>query len=281
MFVNYLAPADLDSALAAFAEGNWTVLAGGTDFYPTRVGRPLTESVIDISGIDELRGITVTDDWYRIGALTRWADIRDADLPNAFDGLRLAAAEVGGIQVQNAGTIAGNLCNASPAADGIPPLLTLDASVELTSQTGSRVVPLSAFLTGYRQTDLRPDELVTAVVIPRDVEEAFSDFQKLGSRSYLVISIVMVATVVATSADGTIADARIAVGACSPVAQRLTQLESDLRGLKPSDRLEDLPTTDHLEDLAPIDDVRATATYRLDATLALIRRSLRDFSESR
>jgi CO/xanthine dehydrogenase FAD-binding subunit len=96
-----------------------------------------------------------------------------------------------------------------------------------------------------------------------------------------VISIVMVATVVATSADGTIADARIAVGACSPVAQRLTQLESDLQGLKPSDRLEDLPTTDHLEDLAPIDDVRATATYRLDATLALIRRSLRDFSESR
>jgi CO/xanthine dehydrogenase FAD-binding subunit len=279
--MQYVAPSDLDGALAAFAEGNWTVLAGGTDFYPTRVGRPLTESVIDISGIDELRGITVTDDWYRIGALTRWADIRDADLPNAFDGLRLAAAEVGGIQVQNAGTIAGNLCNASPAADGIPPLLTLDASVELTSQTGSRVVPLSAFLTGYRQTDLRPDELVTAVVIPRDVEEAFSDFQKLGSRSYLVISIVMVATVVATSADGTIADARIAVGACSPVAQRLTQLESDLRGLKPSDRLEDLPTTDHLEDLAPIDDVRATATYRLDASLALIRRSLRNFSESR
>jgi CO/xanthine dehydrogenase FAD-binding subunit len=279
--MQYVAPSDLDGALAAFAEGNWTVLAGGTDFYPTRVGRPLTESVIDISGIDELRGITVTDGWYRIGALTRWADIRDADLPNAFDGLRLAAAEVGGIQVQNAGTIAGNLCNASPAADGIPPLLTLDASVELTSQTGSRVVPLSAFLTGYRQTDLRPDELVTAVVIPRDVEEAFSDFQKLGSRSYLVISIVMVATVVATSADGTIADARIAVGACSPVAQRLTQLESDLQGLKPSDRLEDLPTTDHLEDLAPIDDVRATATYRLDATLALIRRSLRDFSESR
>jgi CO/xanthine dehydrogenase FAD-binding subunit len=281
MFVNYLAPTDLDSALAAFAEGNWTVLAGGTDFYPTRVGRPLTEPVIDISGIDELRGITMTEDSYRIGALTRWADIRDADLPSAFDGLRLAAAEVGGVQVQNAGTIAGNLCNASPAADGIPPLLTLDASVELSSQAGSRVIPLSAFLTGYRQTDLRPDELVTALIVPRNVEEAFSDFQKLGSRSYLVISIVMVATLVATAADGTIADARIAVGACSPVARRLTQLESELRGLRPTDRLEDLPAGEHLDHLAPIDDVRATAAYRLDATLALIRRSLRNFSESR
>ncbi|MGH8959322.1 MAG: FAD binding domain-containing protein, partial [Acidimicrobiia bacterium] len=203
-----------------------------------------------------------------------------ADLPRAFDGLRLAASEVGGIQVQNAGTIAGNLCNASPAADGIPPLLTLDASVELTSQGGRRVVPLPTFLTGYRQTDLRSDELVTAVMVPRDVEGAFSDFQKLGSRSYLVISIVMVATVIATAPDGTIAEARIAVGACSPVARRLTQLEFELRGVHKSDRLQDLPTTDHLTDLAPIDDVRATAAYRLDATLALIRRSLRRFAES-
>ena len=114
-----------------------------------------------------------------------------------------------------------------------------------------------------------------------DVEEAFSDFQKLGSRSYLVISIVMVATVVATAGDGTIADARIAVGACSPVAQRLTQLESDLWGLGPTDRMEDLLTGKHLNGLAPIDDVRASAAYRLEATLALIGRSLRNFSESR
>ncbi|HEX5671272.1 MAG TPA: xanthine dehydrogenase family protein subunit M [Acidimicrobiia bacterium] len=279
--MNYLAPADLDAALAACAEGNWTVLAGGTDFYPTRVGRPLTEPVIDISGLDELRGITVTEDSYRIGALTRWADIRKADLPRAFDGLRLAAGEVGGVQVQNAGTIAGNLCNASPAADGIPPLLTLDASVELASQTGRRVIPLQAFLTGYRQTDRRPDELVTAVIVPRGVEGAFSDFQKLGSRSYLVISIVMVATLIEIAGDGTIDEARIAVGACSPVAQRLTQLESELRGLNSSDRLEDLPNRDHLSALAPIDDVRATASYRLDATLALIRRSLRRLAEAK
>jgi len=278
--MQYLAPADLEGALAAVADGTRTVVAGATDFYPVRVGRPLTEPVIDISGLDELRGIIVTENSYRIGALTRWADITAADLPQAFDGLRLAAAQIGGIQVQNAGTIAGNLCNASPAADGIPPLLTLDASVELTSQAGRRVVPLQAFLTGYRRTDRRPDELVTAVIVPRGVEKAFSDFQKLGSRSYLVISIVMVATVIESAGDGIIGEARIAVGACSPVAQRLTQLESELRGLRNSDRLEDLPTRDHLTGLAPIDDVRATASYRLDATLALVRRSLRRFAES-
>ena len=135
------------------------VLAGGTDVYPQHVGRPLPEPVIDIGGIAELRGVDVTADAYRIGALTRWADVADAALPACFDGLRAAASQVGSVQVQNAGTVGGNLCNASPAADGIPPLLSLDASVELTSIAGSRVLSLEAFLTGYRQTALRPDEL--------------------------------------------------------------------------------------------------------------------------
>jgi CO/xanthine dehydrogenase FAD-binding subunit len=279
MAVEYLAPSDLDTALAAVAERPWIVLAGGTDFYPARVGRPLTEPVIDISGIEELRGITRSDDSYRIGALTRWSDIKKADLPRVFDGLRIAAAEVGGIQVQNAGTIAGNLCNASPAADGIPPLLTLDARVELSSSSGKREIPLDAFLTGYRQTALRPGELVTAVLAPLDRENAFSDFQKLGSRSYLVISIVMVATVLEVGTDGQVSDARVAVGACSPVAQRLVQLENDLRGVRVKDLVQ-VPERSHLAPLAPIDDVRATASYRMDATLALIRRSFRRYAES-
>lgn len=277
--MKYLAPADLDTALEVLGDGSWTVVAGGTDFYPARVGRPLTEPVVDISGVSGLRGIT-TDESYRIGALTRWAEIRDADLPRCFDGLRLAARELGAVQVQNAGTIAGNICNASPAADGIPPLLTLNASVELTSRNGTRVVSLDGFLTGYRQTDLRPGELLTAVIIPREVETSFSDFLKLGSRTYQVISIVMVAAVIATAADGTITDARLAVGACSPVTQRLTDLEADLMGRRIADDLEDLVTMHHLAVLSPIDDVRATATYRLDAALTLIRRLLRRAREA-
>ena len=272
--MQYLLPADLESALVAMADGQWTVMAGGTDFYPARVGRPLTESVIDLSGLTELRGITVAADHYRIGALTRWADIRDAQLPRCFDGLRLAAREVGVVQVQNAGTIGGNLCNASPAADGVPPLLTINASVELTSGTGSRVVALPDFLTAYRQTALQPGELLTAVVVPRDAETAVSDFLKLGSRSYLVISIAMVASAIQVSGDGVIVEARLAVGACSPVAKRLAELEADLLGRNVSDQLELIPAIDHLASLSPIDDVRASAAYRLEAVVALIRRLL-------
>lgn len=273
--MRYLAPTDLESALAAIADEAWTPLAGGTDFYPARVGRPLTEPVIDISGLENLRGIAVTEDSYRIGALTRWADIRKADLPNCFEGLRRAAREIGGVQVQNAGTIAGNLCNASPAADGIPPLLTLNASVELSSRSGLRTVPMRDFLVGYRQIDLRQGELMTAVTVPRGAETASSDFLKLGSRSYLVISIVMVASVIQLSRDGTIEDARIAVGACSPVAQRLPGLEAGLRGRHLTDQLDRVPDPDHLSVLSPIDDFRATAAYRLEAALVLIRRLLR------
>ncbi|MGH8927892.1 MAG: FAD binding domain-containing protein, partial [Acidimicrobiia bacterium] len=118
----YLAPTDLDVALEALAGESLTVLAGGTDFYPARVGKPLIEPVLDISHLSSLRGIEISAGSYRIGALTHWSDIREATLPAGFDGLRLAAREVGAAQVQNAGTIGGNLCNASPAADGIPPL---------------------------------------------------------------------------------------------------------------------------------------------------------------
>ena len=273
--MQYLAPLDLESALEVMALETRTVLAGGTDFYPARVGRPLDAPVLDISGLSQLRGISVAEDSYRIGALTRWSDIRDADLPPCFDGLRGAAREIGGVQVQNAGTIGGNLCNASPAADGIPPLLTLNARVELTARSGIRLVALSDFLTGYRQTDLRPGELLTAVMVPRSGENAFTDFSKLGSRTYLVISIVMVASFIETSSEGTITDARLAIGACSPVALRLPDLEAALVGSPLTDDLEQLVKMDHLTPLSPIDDVRASADYRRRAALTLIRRSLR------
>jgi CO/xanthine dehydrogenase FAD-binding subunit len=272
MPLDYLVPADVDAAVEMRGAG-CAVLAGGTDLYPQHVGRPLTQSVADIGGLSELRGIEETADGHRIGALTRWADVAAAALPGCFDGLRAAAREVGSVQVQNAGTVGGNLCNASPAADGIPPLLTLDASVELTSMTGRRVVPLEDFLTGYRQTALRSDELLTAVLIPCGAEDARSAFLKLGLRRYLVISVVMVAVVVAIDADGRIAEARVAVGACSPVAQRLRSLESVLVGRSTVD-VAAATIAKHLSSLSPIDDVRATSDYRLEAASVLVQRAL-------
>jgi CO/xanthine dehydrogenase FAD-binding subunit len=265
-------PADVAAALEMRGAG-YTVLAGGTDLYPQHVGRPMPSRVVDIGGLTELRGIAETDGGFRIGALTRWADVAAAALPGAFDGLRAAAREVGAVQVQHAGTIGGNLCNASPAADGVPALLTLDASVELTSATGTRSLALESFLTGYRQTALSPDELLTGVVVPGMVDGARAAFLKLGLRRYLVISVVMVAAVVVLDASGAIADARVAVGACSPVAQRLRSLEPELVGRSPVD-VDEATVAGHLEALDPIDDVRATAAYRRAAASVLVRRAL-------
>jgi CO/xanthine dehydrogenase FAD-binding subunit len=270
--MEYLVPTDVATAVEMLGAGS-AVLAGGTDLYPQHVGRPFTQSVVDIGGLTELRGIEEVAGGYRIGALTPWADVATAPLPTVFDGLRAAAREVGSVQVQNAGTVGGNLCNASPAADGIPPLLTLDASVELTSTAGTRVLPLDGFLTGYRQTALGPDELLTAVLIPRGAEDARSAFLKLGLRRYLVISVVMVAAVVTVDADERITEARVAVGACSPVAQRLRSLEAKLVG-RSVDELDASTIAEHLSTLTPIDDIRATAAYRLEAASVLVRRAL-------
>ena len=278
--VEYLVPNDVATAVEMRARGG-SVLAGGTDLYPSHVGRPLEGPILDIGGLAELRGIAETPAGYRIGALTRWADVASATLPSGFDGLRAAAREVGSVQVQQAGTVGGNLCNASPAADGVPPLLTLDASVELTSPAGTRVLELEGFLTGYRTTALRPDELLTAVLIPRRLQDARSEFLKLGLRRYLVISIAMVAAAIVIGADDRIAHARIAVGACSPVATRLRSLESEVTRRSVEEDLGSIVRPEHLSELSPIDDVRGTAAYRLDAATHLVRRAVASFGGRR
>jgi CO/xanthine dehydrogenase FAD-binding subunit len=270
----YLRPSTVEEAVAALAANGAKILAGGTDFYPALGDKPVKTPVLDITAIRDLAGIKSTPSEIRIGARTSWTEIVKADLPPAFDGLKAAAREVGSIQIQNAGTIGGNLCNASPAADGVPPLLALDASVELVSPRGLRRLKLGEFILGNRRTALASDEIMTTVVIPQPHVKARSSFLKLGSRRYLVISIAMVATVVAVE-DGIIADARIAVGACSAVAQRLEALEADLRGRKMTEMAR-IVKPHHLASLTPIDDVRATAAYRKDAALTLIVRALEE-----
>lgn len=271
---SYLRPTSLDEALVALAERPWTMLAGGTDIYPARVGRSVGDDILDVTALPELRAIAVSDEMIRIPALATWTDVIRADLPRAFDGLKAAARAVGGVQIQHRGTVAGNLCNASPAADALPNLIALDARVELTSATGRREVPVGAFVVGNRRTIRRPDELVTAVLVPRPGDSARSAFLKLGSRAYLVISIAMVAVVVEQGDDGAISTARIVVGACSEVPRRIGAAEARLVGREPTAALiEEIESAD-LADLTPIDDVRATAAYRRDAALTLVRRAL-------
>jgi CO/xanthine dehydrogenase FAD-binding subunit len=275
----YLRPDTLDKAVNALASSGGKILAGGTDFFPSLGDRPVIVDVVDISGIAELNGIVEEPDYIRIGGLTTWTEVIQAALPRCFDGLKAAAREIGGVQIQNRGTVAGNLCNASPAADSIPPLLTLDAEVELASQAGTRRVLLADFIVGNRKTLRRPGEILSRVFVPRTVENAASTFLKLGARRYLVISIAMVSVVIQADAVGRVADARVAVGSCSAVATRLTNLERTLLGA-PVAGLESLVGADHLKDLSPISDIRGTAAYRQDAALRLVQRALNAFARS-
>ena len=261
------------------ASSGGQILAGGTDFFPSFGDRPVAGTVVDISGLGELKGVVKDPKYIRIGGLTTWTEVVKTPLPRCCDGLKAAAREIGGIQIQNRATVAGNLCNASPAADSVPPLLTLDADVELVSQAGVRRVALADFIVGNRKTLRRPGEILSQIFVPRAVENAASTFLKLGARRYLVISIAMVAAVIRMDSDGRVTAARVAIGSCSVVARRLPDLEHALIGASvasgaASPTLGSLATADHLKDLSPVSDVRATAAYRRDAALRLVRRAL-------
>jgi CO/xanthine dehydrogenase FAD-binding subunit len=270
---DYLRPTSLDEALAALAARPWTMFAGGTDVYPANVGRPISDDVLDVTALPGLRAITVTDGVLRIPALSTWTDIVRTDLPPAFDGLKAAARSIGGVQIQNRGTLTGNLCNASPAADGLPNLMALDARVELASAGGRREVPVGEFVVGNRRTIRRADELVTAIRVPAPSASARSTFLKLGSRAYLVISIVSVAAVIDVERDRVVS-ARIVVGACSEVPMRMEAAESRLVGEVAATGLAGRIQPDDLSVLSPIDDMRGTAVYRRDAALTLVRRAV-------
>jgi CO/xanthine dehydrogenase FAD-binding subunit len=270
----YLKPKTLNEAVSLLASAGGQILAGGTDFYPALGDRLPQGRVVDITSLSEIRGISNDGEWIRIGGLTTWSEVIRTPLPRCFDALKAAAMEVGSVQIQNRGTVAGNLCNASPAADGVPPLLALDAQVEMASSAGRRRLPLPQFLVGNRKTSRRPDEILAAVLIPRRMQNAASAFLKLGARRYLVISISMVAVVLLADEADSVAEARVAVGSCSAKAQRLEELERRLVGLPAKAGVGTAVTAEHLKNLSPIDDVRATAAYRQDASLTLVRRAL-------
>ena len=264
----------IEEALDQLSRQPLRIVAGGTDVFPGLVDRPLREHVLDITALRELRGITRHDGFFRIGALTTWTDVIRAELPAWFDGLKLAAREIGGVQIQNAGTVAGNVCNASPAADGAVALLALDAEVELQGPGGTRRLGLADFVLGPRRIALGPGEMVTGLHVPDVKERGVSDFLKLGARHYLVISIAMVSAVVHVDDGGRVSRAGVAVGACSPVAMRLPAVEAKLLGRKVGDGWADAAEAGDLEALSPISDVRGSGEYRLDAALTLLRRSL-------
>ena len=177
-------PRSVAEAASLLAAGDWAVLAGGTDLYPAHVGRPIARPVLDLSRHRRLaRHSPQRAGGWRIGATTTWSDvIRGRPAAAVRRACKAAAREVGGVQIQNAGTVAGNLCNASPAADGVPALLALDAEVELQSAAGRARLPLEDFVLGSRRTARRHDELRDRDARAGARRRARSAFLKLGAR---------------------------------------------------------------------------------------------------
>lgn len=273
--MDYRRAQNLEDAVSLRERMGYPFVAGGTDIYPSIENGARFPGLIDISRIDALGGKIRRegDDWI-IPALTTWTDIVTADLPAQFDSLKQAASEVGGRQIQNTGTVAGNICNASPAADGIPALMAMDARTVVIGPAGEREVPLKSFVLGNRKTDLREGELLSAVKVPVRGLRTASVFRKLGARRYLVISIVMAAATLECDEAGKITYAGISVGACAARALRLPAWEAALLGV-PVAEIESVGIdAAFLASLSPMDDIRGTGDYRKHAAGVLVSEAL-------
>jgi CO/xanthine dehydrogenase FAD-binding subunit len=264
--------ATLDEAVRLLANepGAWRPLAGGTDvMVQLGAGTLSNRQHVSIWGIRDLRRIDVDTEAVTLGALTTFSDIlRHETLRSDFPLLGRAAADTGGIANQNRGTIAGNIANASPAADTPPALLVYDAQLELTSVRGRRTVPYERFHSAYKQMDLAPDELITAVRLPRR-RGWHQHYRKVGARRAQAISKVCFAGAALLEAGG-IADIRLAFGSVAPTVVRAIDTEALLRGISVDGGSVDRAGAALVAELRPIDDVRSTATYRRQVAVNLL-----------
>ena len=271
-------PESLGEALGLLAQGQgWRPIAGGTDLMVQITGElaPPPERVLDIWRLDELRGIEVADGALVLGALTTYSDIRRSELcQEHLPALVEAAATIGAAQIQNRGTIGGNIVNASPAGDTLPVLLTTDADFTLASANGRRVVAAADFWPAYRQPDRRPDELLSHVRVPlprgRQVR-----FRKVGTRRAQAISKVVLA--LAWREDGGVwRDVRLALGSVAATPIRARATEAVLEGAAPRQTTADHAAVTLANEIQPIDDVRSTADYRRVVAARVLHRLLRE-----
>lgn len=267
-----LNPGTLAEALALRASNpDAQPIAGGTDLMVViEAGGPAPGRVMNLWGIKELRGITVDDAGLRIGALSTWSDIIASDACQTHaPALVEAAKTVGARQIQNRGTIGGNIANASPAGDSLPVLLALDAEIEAASVRGTRGVAMDDLYTGYRQLSLAEDELITAVRLPLKHAGDRQHFRKVGTRMAQSISKVVMGARVRIE-DGVVTEARVAFGSVAAVPLRAKHVEAALVG-KPVDPA----AADAVaQDITPIDDIRSTADYRNSVARRVLRRIL-------
>ncbi len=282
----YLAPLTLEEAAQAATEGNATLLAGGTDLMPqTRAAARRLEAVLlNINRIDELKGIMASGDTIRLGALTTVAEILESDLLVRGAEVLVETADCfASGQVRNSATIGGNICNASPAADLVVPLLLLEAEVELVSWRGgnmrSRCISLCEFFTGPGQTRRERNEILTSIHFRVSGEGTVAGFKKFGTRPALDIAVISVG-ILARKKNGRLQNVKVAYGAVAPTPIRGWKTEAALEGSAVDEVCSSSMIAAMEADISPISDVRASAWYRKQVLCEMTRRLLRDVNGS-
>jgi len=270
-------PRTLPEAYSLLASDVYRPIAGGTDLIVQitgELGEP-PERIIDLWRLDELRGIRVEDGALVVGALCTYTEIRRSALVGEWlPALAEAAATIGAAQIQNRGTLGGNIANASPAGDTLPVLLAADASITLGSARGEREVAAVDFWTAYRETARAPDELVLRVRFPLESRRTIR-FRKVGTRRAQAISKVVMA--LAYREDGGVwRDVRVALGSVAATPVRVAQTEGVLEGAAPRQTVADHAAATITREIAPIDDVRSTADYRRSVSGRILHRILRE-----
>jgi CO/xanthine dehydrogenase FAD-binding subunit len=272
-------PRTLAAAYTMLTETPARPIAGGTDLMVALTGElgDPPERVLDLWRLDELRGIVVDGDAISLGALTTYTEIRRSPLCREhLPALVEAAATIGAAQIQNRGTLGGNIANASPAGDTLPVLLALDASIVCGSVRGERAIPSHEFWTGYRQTALAPDELVIRVRVPLAGDRE-TRFRKVGTRRAQSISKVVLALSYRDSGPSAPwTDVRLALGSVAPTPIRARATEATLEGQPPTPATADRAVETLSSELHPIDDVRSTAEYRRLVAARVLHRLIRE-----
>jgi len=270
-------PRTLEEAYSLLVQGGWRPLAGGTDVLVERAaGVADPRGYLDLGALEGLRGVRVDGNELVLGAGTTYAELRRSPIV-AEHVLVLAevAAQIGAIQIQNRGTIGGNLVTASPAGDALPVLLALDADIVLGSVRGERMIPAEAFFTAYRRTALAPDELVLRIRVPLTHRRTVV-FRKVGTRRAQAISLVSLAVAWRPAGDGTWRDVRVALGAVAPTPIRARATEAMLESAWPTPETATRAGDALATEISPIDDVRSTADYRRAVAGRILHRVIRD-----
>jgi len=272
-------PASLGDVLALLANepGVWKPFAGGTDLMVLLEAAKLPHrNYVNIWNLEELRGVQIDAHEIMLGALTTYTDVQaNSVLREEFPMLCQAASETGGLAIQNRGTLGGNIVNASPAADSPPALLAYEAELELVSTKGSRWVSYQTFHTGYKEMDMRPDELLTRIRLSRSNQTLKHYYRKVGTRKAQAISKVCLAAV-ARAEGKRIDEIRISLGSVAPIPLRCFRTENLVRGQNLDQSMIAAAKAELASEIAPINDIRSTKNYRLRISQNL----LADFLEN-